>query len=473
MFDMVEFGTPEQIQYAVDYYKENGYPPYCLAISEPEAGSANQYMTTTATKNDGKIHINGTKTWVTSGENSDGFIVVCKNEDPEAGSANQYMTTTATKNDGKIHINGTKTWVTSGENSDGFIVVCKNEDPSPENKQMSMYLVPANAKGVTIEPLNKIGMQIMPFSKVIFDDVVVDESALLGIEGKGFLQLMKNFEWERCVLLAELLGEAQAAMDDACAWTNERQALLGIEGKGFLQLMKNFEWERCVLLAELLGEAQAAMDDACAWTNERQQFGKGIKTFQLVQEHIVEMQIELTNTRNFLYRTCWKMDNGIPVNNDAAMLKRYGAPALTDCCSRALQLMGGLGRRHAEALRRPGAHRLLLPRPAAHGRPRLHRRDPRLPPHARLPRLPDRRRHRRDYGAHLRPRHPQGVRQGCRGSGLPLDHLNRDGDTALMEGACASGSLFLCLESTWGKRSGRCCSPPAARFFLLRTRQKK
>jgi len=107
--------------------------------------------------------------------------------------------------------------------------------------------------------------------------------------------------------------------------------------------MKNFEWERCVLLAELLGEAQAAMDDACAWTNERQQFGVGIKTFQLVQEHIVEMQIALTNTRNFLYRTCWKLDNGIPVNNDAAMLKRYGAPALTDVCSRALQLMGGLG----------------------------------------------------------------------------------------------------------------------------------
>ena len=243
MFDMVEFGTPEQIQYAIDYYKENGYPPYCLAISEPEAGSANQWMTTTATKDA----------------------------------------------DGKIHINGTKTWVTSGENSDGFIVVCKDEDPSAENKEMSMYLVPANSKGVTIEPLNKIGMQIMPFSKIIFDDVVVDESALLGIKGKGFLQLMKNFEWERCVLLAELLGEAQAAMDDACAWVNERQ-----------------------------------------------QFGKGIKTFQLVQEHIVEMQIELTNTRNFLYRTCWKMDNGIPVNNDAAMLKRYGAPALTDCCSRAL-----------------------------------------------------------------------------------------------------------------------------------------
>ena len=250
MFDMCEFGNPEQVKYAMDYYKENGYPPYCLAISEPGAGSDNQGMTTTATKGE----------------------------------------------DGKIHINGTKTWVTSGENSAGFIVVCKDEDPSRENKEMSMYLVPADAAGVTIEPLNKIGMQIMPFSMIHFEDVVVDESALLGIKGKGFYQLMKNFEWERCVLLAELLGEAQAAMEDACAWVNERQ-----------------------------------------------QFGKGIKTFQLVQEHIVEMQIALSNTRNFLYRTCWKLDNGIPVNNDAAMLKRYGAPALTDVCSRALQLMGGLG----------------------------------------------------------------------------------------------------------------------------------
>ena len=186
--------------------------------------------------------------------------------------------------------------MTQGEHVDGFIVVCKDEDPSRENKNMSMYLVPANAPGVTIEPLNKIGMQIMPFAMIHFDDVVIDETDLLGIQGKGFYQLMKNFEWERCVLLAELLGEAQAAMEDACAWTNERM-----------------------------------------------QFGKGIKTYQLVQEHIVEMQIELSNTRNFLYRTCWKMDNGIPVNNDAAMLKRYGAPALTDCCSRALQLMGGLG----------------------------------------------------------------------------------------------------------------------------------
>ena len=209
MFDMVEFGTPEQIQYAIDYYKENGYPPYCLAISEPEAGSANQWMTTTATKDA----------------------------------------------DGKIHINGTKTWVTSGENSDGFIVVCKDEDPSAENKEMSMYLVPANSKGVTIEPLNKIGMQIMPFSKIIFDDVVVDESALLGIKGKGFLQLMKNFEVERLTICAANVGMA-----------------------------------RC------------AYEEALHYAGQREQFGRPIGSFQLIQEKLVDMKIKIENMQNMLYK---------------------------------------------------------------------------------------------------------------------------------------------------------------------------
>ena len=253
MFDMVEFGTPEQIQYAIDYYKENGYPPYCLAISEPEAGSANQWMTTTATKDA----------------------------------------------DGKIHINGTKTWVTSGENSDGVIVVCKDEDPSAENKEMSMYLVPANSKGVTIEPLNKIGMQIMPFSKIIFDDVVVDESALLGIKGKGFLQLMKNFEWERLTICAANVGMARCAYDEA-----------------------------------LRSAAQ------------RMQFGKIIGSFQLVQEKLVDMRIKIENMQNLLYKTAWKKDNGESIMIDSSLVKRYTGQAAFEVIDDAMQIMGGIGYTH-------------------------------------------------------------------------------------------------------------------------------
>lgn len=249
-FDILEFGTPEQIKDSMEYYFEQGIPKYALAISEPTAGSDNQGMTT--------------------------YAKLC--------------------DDGKIHINGTKTWVTNAEWSPGLIVVAKDDDPARDNRNMSMWLVDTCTPGVRIEKLNKIGMQIAPFATVHFDDVVIEPSALLGERGKGLYNLMKNFEFERAVLIAELVGEAQAAMDDAAMWVNERKA-----------------------------------------------FGTGINSFQLVQEHITDMQIKLTNSRNFLYRTAWKMDNGLPVNNDAAMLKRYAAPALTEVCNEALQLFGGLG----------------------------------------------------------------------------------------------------------------------------------
>lgn len=249
-FDILEFGTPEQIEDAMSYYFAQGIPKYALAISEPNAGSDNQGMTTYSTKD----------------------------------------------TEGRIHLHGTKTWVTNAEWSPALIVVAKDEQPTRENKNMSMWLVDTSAPGVRIEKLNKIGMQIAPFSMVHFDDVVVEQSARLGEQGRGLYNLMKNFEFERAVLIAELLGEAQAAMDDAMAWVDKRQA-----------------------------------------------FAQDIKRFELVQEHVTDMQIKLTNSRNFLYRTCWKMDNGLPVNNDAAMLKRYAAPALTEVCNEAIQLYGGLG----------------------------------------------------------------------------------------------------------------------------------
>ena len=250
MRDLIDFGSPEQVEMAMNTYMETGKPIFSLGFSEPGAGSDNASMTSVTKK----------------------------------------------QADGTYILNGQKTWVTQGEVFPYVLVIAKDEDPDPKNREMTMWLVPRDLKGVSTAPLHKLGQQIIPFCEMYFDDVVLTEDMRVGETGKGFYNLMKNYEMERCLIIAQTLG---------CA--------------------------------------QAAMDDACAWVNERQQFGVGIKTFQLVQEHIVEMQIALTNTRNFLYRTCWKLDNGIPVNNDAAMLKRYGAPALTDVCSRALQLMGGLG----------------------------------------------------------------------------------------------------------------------------------
>ena len=172
--DMVDFGSPEQIKMCFDAYQETGKPIFSLGFSEPGAGSDNQNMTSVTRK----------------------------------------------QPDGTYLLNGQKTWVTNGENFPLVLVIAKDEDPSRDNR--AMWLVPLDTPGLTTAPLHKIGQQIMPFCEMYFDDVVLTEDMRVGNKGEGFKNLMKNFEVERCLICAQVLGLAQAAMDDAAAYASER-----------------------------------------------------------------------------------------------------------------------------------------------------------------------------------------------------------------------------------------------------------
>ncbi len=248
--DMVDFGSEEQIKMCFDAYQETGKPIFSLGFSEPGAGSDNSAMTSVARKQE----------------------------------------------DGTYLLSGQKTWVTNGENFPLVLIVAKDEDPSPANRTMSMWLVPKDSKGLSTAPLHKVGQQIMPFCEMYFDDVVLTEDMRVGEPGSGFKNLMKNFELERCLIVAQCLGLAQAAMDDAAAYVSER----------------------------------------CT-------FGKPISNYQLIQEKLTEMEISLQNVRNMLYKTLWKIDQGESIRIDSALLKRYGAKACTEVANEALQIYGGLG----------------------------------------------------------------------------------------------------------------------------------
>ena len=118
---------------------------------------------------------------------------------------------------------------------------------------------------------------------------------------------------------------------------------VGEEGQGFYNLMKNFETERCLIVAQAIGVAQAAMDDAAAYVSERMTFGKPLANYQLIQLKLVEMETAIRNSRNMLYKTLWKMDNGESVRIDSALLKRYACQEATKVASEAMQIYGGLG----------------------------------------------------------------------------------------------------------------------------------
>ena len=198
--------------------------------------------------------------------------------------------------DGTYILNGQKTWVTLGEYAEYSIVIAKDEDPSYDNKSYSLWLVPKDAPGFTTGTLHKIGQEIVPFCDQFFDNVKLTEEQRIGPAGEGWKLLMKKFEFERVLVVAQALGEAQAAMDDAAAYVSER---------------------------------------IC--------FGKPIGKLPVIQQHLVEMEVTLQNVRTQLYHTVWKLDQGESIRLECALLKYYACPNLTDVANRALSIYAALG----------------------------------------------------------------------------------------------------------------------------------
>ena len=143
--------------------------------------------------------------------------------EPQAGSDSAAMATTATKRDGKVYINGVKTFNTSADMAPFMLCVARsgvNENPY---KDFSMYLFPMDREGVRISKLDKIGNNMCGTFEVYLNDVECDESDLVGAECQGFYQLMKNFEVERITICAANVGMARCAYDEALRYAAQRE----------------------------------------------------------------------------------------------------------------------------------------------------------------------------------------------------------------------------------------------------------
>ena len=173
--DIMTFGNKEQQEKVISYALE-GKKPFTLGFTEPQAGSDSAAMATTATKRNGKVYINGNKTFNTSADRAPYMLCVCR----------------------------------SGINENPY-------------KDFSMYLFPMDAPGVEIEKLSKVGNNMCGTFEVHLNDVECEETDLVGEECKGFYQLMKNFEVERLTICAANVGMARCAYDEALRYAARRE----------------------------------------------------------------------------------------------------------------------------------------------------------------------------------------------------------------------------------------------------------
>lgn len=144
--------------------------------------------------------------------------------EPAAGSDLQGIKTTAQKDGDHYIINGSKTFITNGQNADLVIVVAKT-DPTKGAKGTSLFLVEAGTPGFQKGTnLNKIGMKAQDTSELFFQDVRVPADALLGQEGMGFIYLMQELPQERLNIAVNAIAMAESALEHTITYVKERKA---------------------------------------------------------------------------------------------------------------------------------------------------------------------------------------------------------------------------------------------------------
>jgi hypothetical protein len=216
--------------------------------------------------------------------------------EPGSGSDAAALSTRAARDNAGYVLNGAKQFISGAGAADVYLTMVRTGGPGAAG--VSALLVPKEAPGLSFGANErKMGWNAQPTRQVIFEDARVASGALLGEEGQGF-----------------------------------RIAMSGLDGG------------RLNIGACSLGGAQAALDIAIAYVQERRAFGKAISEFQATQFRLADMLTELEAARGLLWRACQRLDAGAPdATTFCAMAKRYATDTGFRVADEALQLLGGYG----------------------------------------------------------------------------------------------------------------------------------
>ncbi|MBN92899.1 MAG: acyl-CoA dehydrogenase [Deltaproteobacteria bacterium] len=212
------------------------------------------------------------------------------------GSDAAAMKTTAERSDAGWVLNGSKMFITNGPDADWVVVVART-DQEAGHEGLSSFLVKKGTPGFTAGgPLDKMGCKGSPTSALFFENCVVPSEWLLGEPGDGFAQLQ---------------------------WTLERG--------------------RIAMASFGVGIAQASLDVALAYAQEREAFGKKIIRHQPVHFKIADMKIEVDGARILMLRAAWLHERGEASPALLSAAKLHATETAVRCSDRAVQIHGGYG----------------------------------------------------------------------------------------------------------------------------------
>ncbi len=193
-------------------------------------------------------------------------------------------------------INGQKIFITGAHVADYMIVIAKTETDKKPSQSLSTFLVPANSQGIKIGRVPKISFHHCDSVEVFFDNVEIPKENILGSRGNGWYEMLT-------VLNPERIGVA----------------MMGV------------------------GTISAAYEYAFNYAKERQAFGGPISRFQILQNYLADMYINLENARNLTFKAAWLHDSGQPYHMEATMAKLVAAEGALHAGVHGAEIMGGYG----------------------------------------------------------------------------------------------------------------------------------
>ncbi|MEP3437503.1 MAG: acyl-CoA dehydrogenase family protein [Hoeflea sp.] len=217
--------------------------------------------------------------------------------EPEAGSDAAGIKTTAKRDGDDYIINGSKHFISDADVADAFIITAVT-DPSKGAKGISAFLIDKDTPGFTLGRLQyMMGLRATNHFELIFDNIRLPKSQMLGEEGTGLYQALSTINKVR----------------------------LGMVG------------------GRSVGMARKLMQYSIEYAQQRTQFGKKIGDFQMVQAMLADMATEIFAARMMVLNAAWETDQGMDPREKVSMVKYYASEMLGRVADKSVQIFGGMG----------------------------------------------------------------------------------------------------------------------------------
>lgn len=220
--------------------------------------------------------------------------------EPDCGADLASVKTRAERVGDIIRINGAKRFCSGAAMSDLIYTLVRSGPEAERHRNLSLVMIPPTAAGVTIVPIDSMGMKGPATTDVMFDNVEVPVDAVMG---------------------------------GAAGWNRGWQMIVG----------QGLDVEKLEVAAMAVGMARAALDDAWAYARERRQFGKPIGDFQSIQHKLAEMKTQVQAARLMTYYGAWLANERRPCAIETSMAKLFATEAARQVTQEAQTILGAYG----------------------------------------------------------------------------------------------------------------------------------